>query len=204
MCGGDTPEVKESEAERALAREAGKRFLEWEGDGYKQLETDAIADSKRDISSKLKSRSNADVEQSAKGLGLTNSLDIASAARATSAANLAARAQANINSENYGLNKRIGMAKVGQNVQGVAQQSLSELARQGASTARNDAQIKLEDSLRRSESMGQLAGYGAMGAMMASGGTPDTAGLMFKDNRVDQSSNGRIVAGGQFIASGGR
>lgn len=197
MC-GSKPKVKESAAEREQAKQAGKRLLEWSDDGYKDLEATAVEESYRDISSKLKQRANADVEQTGKGLNLDNVLQMAGAGQAISNAKNTANADAEMAADQYGLGKRLGMAKVGQNVKGVQMASLSGLANQGASEARTDAKIELADTLRKSQAIGELAGLGATGWAMSKK-TPGT-GLTRVDNRPDRTSRGHVVAGGKAHA----
>lgn len=200
MCGGGgAPEVKESEAERAQAREAGKRFLEWKDDGYEQLEKDSLAEAHRDISGKLKARANADVEQSAKGLSVGDPLQAAALGAGLSSAKRQSFQDADQLADGYSLDKRIAMAKVGQNVQGVQAQALGDLANMGASTARTNAQIELDKSLRRSTALGEALGTGLAGYAMYNG-TPDGTGLGRVDNRMDRASSGHIIAGGRAIA----
>lgn len=200
MCGGGgAPEVKESEAERAQAREAGKRFLEWKDDGYEQLEKDALSEAHRDISGKLKARANADTEQSVKGLQVSDPLQMAALGAGVSSAKRQSFQDAEQLADGYSLDKRIAMAKVGQNVQGVQAQALGQLANQGAASARTNAQIELDKSLRRSTALGEALGTGLAGYAMYSG-APDGSGLSRVDNRADRLSSGHVVAGGRAIA----
>lgn len=201
LCGG-APKQKESAAEREHALQAAKKMHEWKTDGYRELETSAIADAKTDVSGKFKARANADAEQAAAGVPTTGNVrTLRDVVAGVTSAKRNVLQDAEGQAEGYQTGKKVAMAKVGQDVADVSNTTLSGAARRGGMKAATEVQNELTKSLALGNAIGSVVSGATAGYMSQPGGGE---GLHRVDNRADRLSNGQIYAGGKRISAGAR
>ena len=160
-----------SKAERFQAERSVRRLEEWEDDGYKALEQEGIQRSQDDIGGFLRGRASADVNAaSAQGEKMTGMLagqgSMASAAgeqtRTTLGALLKAKGLATVSAEEMKDKRKIGMAKVGQDVALTTDNVLANASQRGVQSAMQDMKNQQIRNIGRTNALLSVAQGAAM------------------------------------------
>lgn len=172
-----------SEAERYQADRAVRRLEEWENDGYKDLENEGIQRSKADYSNYLRGKANADLN-AAQGsneqmLGMTAgqgdmALQTGSVNRGFRRSLSGALTDAHVNAQKIKDSRRLGMAKVGQDVALQTDSALASAARRGFSKSMADLQAQTIRNQARTQALVNVASGATYGLMERKGGKSDT------------------------------
>lgn len=170
MCGG--PEAPPpSKAEQFQAQRALRRLDEWEQDGYKQLEEDGLKRSNDDFGRVLANKANADAnamqaenEKMAgmfAGQGNMSSVQ-GDADRSFRHTLTQAKTNAAMDGEQIRDQRRVGMAKVGNNVSLTLDNAFNNAAQRGFSKAQADMQATTMRNRARTQALVDVAGAGAL------------------------------------------
>ena len=177
MAGGSkTPKQKISAKERMQAKQATAKWNERIDDGYIQLEKDGIREASADHSGVIGGRASADVAI-AERAGLRQAVRAGASNRdVTSFGNTIAGAETTrrVDTDNQALSmkdsRRLGMAKVGQDVAQTSSSGLREAAQLGSLRAQTEVENRILKDNAKFGAMMDIAGGAASGAALRAEG----------------------------------
>lgn len=171
--GGDTPEQKETAAEKISAENASQRWSERINDGYLDLEKRQITDSTRDMTSVIHGRANADLargERAAYAAAGRTTADMDQVGNTTGQALAATAVDSSAAGLKYSDSKRINTVRIGNNMAASTTSTLGDLAALANRNAGEKLQNQVMVSNAKMQAGMQVVGGAVQGYNMKKAG----------------------------------